>query len=71
MCVGVGIVDALCVVLVVVEAGVVVVVMLYWNSIEHYGVVWFVVDLAVVGGSGVITFDFILEEVEFWLVVID
>lgn len=40
-----------------------VVVMIYWNLVLCYGVDVFVWDLVVVGGFGLIIFDFIFDEV--------
>jgi len=51
------------VVCVVVDEGVFVFVMIYWNFVDYYGVDWFVVDFVSVGGVGLIMFDFILDEV--------
>jgi tryptophan synthase alpha chain len=48
-------------------AGVPVLVMTYWNPIDHYGVAAFARDLAAVGGSGLITPDLTPEEAGPWL----
>jgi tryptophan synthase alpha chain len=54
--------------------GVPVLVMLYWNLVEHYrggGVGGFARDLAAAGGSGLITPDLIPDEAQEWLAVSD
>lgn len=44
-----------------------VVVMTYWNPVEHYGVAAFARDLAAAGGSGAITPDLIPDEAGGWI----
>jgi tryptophan synthase alpha chain len=44
-----------------------VLVMTYWNPVDHYGVRAFARDLAAVGGSGLITPDLTVEEAGSWL----
>lgn len=71
---GVRSADVLRTVAAVAETGVPVVVMLYWNLVEHYrggGVTGFARDLAAAGGSGLITPDLIPEEADDWLAVSD
>jgi len=53
------------------EAGVPVVVMTYWNTVERYGVDAFARDLAAAGGSGLITPDLIPEEAGEWVAASD
>ena len=53
------------------EAGVPVVVMTYWNTIERYGVDAFARDLAAAGGSGLITPDLIPDEAGEWIAASD
>jgi tryptophan synthase alpha chain len=53
------------------EAGVPVLVMTYWNTIERYGVDAFARDLAAAGGSGLITPDLIPEEAAEWIAASD
>jgi tryptophan synthase alpha chain len=48
-------------------AGVPVLVMTYWNPVDHYGVDAFARDLAAAGGSGLITPDLTPEEAGPWL----
>ena len=48
-------------------AGVPVLVMTYWNPVDHYGVRAFARDLASAGGSGMITPDLTPEEAQPWL----
>ncbi len=62
----------------VAQAGVPVVVMTYWNLVEHFrgtgtdrGVAVFARDLANAGGSGLITPDLIPDEAQQWLAVSD
>ncbi|WP_116113854.1 tryptophan synthase subunit alpha [Austwickia chelonae] len=50
----------------VVDAGGTAVVMSYWNPILRYGIERFAADLAVAGGSGVITPDLIPDEGDSW-----
>jgi tryptophan synthase alpha chain len=71
---GVRSADVLRTVTAVAETGVPVVVMLYWNLVEHYrggGVTGFSRDLAAAGGSGLITPDLIPEEADEWLAASD
>jgi len=51
----------------VARAGVPVLIMTYWNPIDHYGVPAFARDLASAGGSGLITPDLTPEEAGPWL----
>jgi tryptophan synthase alpha chain len=51
----------------VAQAGVPVLVMTYWNPVDHYGVEAFARDLAAAGGSGLITPDLTPEEAGPWL----
>jgi tryptophan synthase alpha chain len=51
----------------VARTGVPVLVMTYWNPVEHYGVAAFARDLAQAGGSGLITPDLTPEEAGPWL----
>jgi tryptophan synthase alpha chain len=53
------------------EAGVPVLLMTYWNTIERYGVATFARDLAAAGGSGLITPDLIPEEAAEWVAASD
>jgi tryptophan synthase alpha chain len=53
------------------DAGVPVLVMTYWNTIERYGVDRFARDLAAAGGSGLITPDLIPDEAEPWIAASD
>jgi tryptophan synthase alpha chain len=46
--------------------GVPVLVMTYWNPIEHYGVEKFAAELLKVGGVGLITPDLTIEEADSW-----
>jgi tryptophan synthase alpha chain len=48
------------------DLGLACVVMTYWNPIERYGVTRFASDLALNGGSGVITPDLTIEESDGW-----
>lgn len=59
--------DVLRTVQAVAAAGVPVLVMTYWNPVDHYGVDAFARDLAAVGGSGLITPDLTPEEAGPWL----
>jgi tryptophan synthase alpha chain len=51
----------------VAASGVPVLVMTYWNPVEHYGVGAFARDLAAAGGSGLITPDLTPDEAGPWL----
>jgi tryptophan synthase alpha chain len=64
---GVHITDVLRTVEAVAAAGVPVLVMTYWNPVDHYGVARFARDLASAGGSGLITPDLPPEEAGQWL----
>jgi len=64
---GTRVADVLRTVEAVAGAGVPVLVMTYWNPIDHYGVDAFARDLASAGGSGLITPDLTPEEAGSWL----
>jgi len=64
---GVQVTDVLHTVETVAAAGVPVLVMTYWNPVDHYGVGSFARDLAGAGGSGLITPDLPPEEAGPWL----
>jgi tryptophan synthase alpha chain len=64
---GVRVADVLRTVAAVAAAGVPVLVMTYWNPVDHYGVRAFARDLASAGGSGLITPDLTPEEAQPWL----
>ena len=64
---GVHIPDVLHTVEAVAATGVPVLVMTYWNPVDHYGVDRFARDLAAAGGSGMITPDLAPEEAGPWL----
>jgi tryptophan synthase alpha chain len=64
---GVHVPDVLRTVEAVAMAGVPVLVMTYWNPVDHYGVEAFARDLATAGGSGLITPDLTPEEAAPWL----
>jgi tryptophan synthase alpha chain len=64
---GVRVADVLRTVEAVAAGGVPVLVMTYWNPIDHYGVRAFTQDLARAGGSGMITPDLTPEEAQPWL----
>ncbi len=64
---GIRVTDVLRTVEAVAAAGVPVLVMTYWNPVDHYGVDSFARDLAAVGGSGLITPDLTPEEAGPWL----
>jgi tryptophan synthase alpha chain len=51
----------------VAASGTPVLVMTYWNPVDHYGVARFAADLAAAGGSGLITPDLTPEEAGPWL----
>jgi tryptophan synthase alpha chain len=53
------------------QAGVPVLLMTYWNLVEHYGVDGFARDLAAAGGAGLITPDLIPDEADDWLAAAD
>jgi tryptophan synthase alpha chain len=59
--------DVLATVQAVASTGVPVLVMTYWNPVDHYGVAAFARDLADAGGSGLITPDLTPEEAGPWL----
>jgi tryptophan synthase alpha chain len=64
---GTRVADVLRTVEAVAAAGVAVLVMTYWNPVDHYGVRAFARDLAAAGGSGLITPDLSPEEAGPWL----
>jgi tryptophan synthase alpha chain len=64
---GARVTDTLRTVEAVAATGVPVLVMTYWNPVDHYGVTRFARDLAVAGGSGLITPDLTPEEAGEWL----
>ena len=64
---GVHVTDVLRTVEAIAATGAAVLVMTYWNPIDHYGVDAFARDLAGVGGSGMITPDLPPEEAGPWL----
>jgi tryptophan synthase alpha chain len=64
---GIKVADVLRTVTAVAEAGVPVLVMTYWNPVDHHGVEAFARDLAAAGGSGLITPDLTPEEAGPWL----
>jgi len=64
---GTKVADVLRTVEAVAAAGVPVLVMTYWNPVDHYGVRAFARDLAAAGGSGLITPDLTVEEAGPWL----
>jgi tryptophan synthase alpha chain len=64
---GTRVADVLRTVQAVAGAGVPVLVMTYWNPVDHYGVGAFARDLAGAGGSGLITPDLTPEEAGPWL----
>jgi tryptophan synthase alpha chain len=68
---GVRVADVLATVEAVAGAGVPVLVMTYWNPVDHYGVEAFARDLAAAGGSGLITPDLTPEEAGPWLAASD
>jgi len=63
---GTRVLDVLRTVEAVAAAGVPVLVMTYWNPVDHYGVTAFARDLAAAGGSGLITPDLTPEEAGAW-----
>ena len=64
---GTKVADTLRTVEAVAATGVPVLVMTYWNPVDHYGVGAFARDLAAAGGSGLITPDLTPEEAGPWL----
>jgi len=64
---GTRVTDVLRTVEAVAAGGVPVLVMTYWNPVDHYGVAAFARDLAAAGGSGLITPDLTPEEAGPWL----
>jgi tryptophan synthase alpha chain len=68
---GVRVADVLATVEAVARAGVPVLVMTYWNPVDHYGVDAFARDLAGAGGSGLITPDITPDEAGPWLAAAD
>ena len=64
---GTRVADVLHTVEAVAGAGVPVLVMTYWNPVDHYGVAGFAASLAAAGGSGLITPDLTPEEAGPWL----
>jgi tryptophan synthase alpha chain len=64
---GTKVADTLRTVEAVTATGVPVLVMTYWNPVDHYGVGAFARDLAAAGGSGLITPDLTPEEAGPWL----
>jgi tryptophan synthase alpha chain len=64
---GTRVADVLHTVQAVAGTGVPVLVMTYWNPVDHYGVAAFARDLADAGGSGLITPDLTPEEAGSWL----
>jgi tryptophan synthase alpha chain len=64
---GIRVKDVLATVEAVAGAGVPVLVMTYWNPVDHYGIPAFARDLAAAGGSGLITPDLTPEEAGPWL----
>ena len=64
---GTRVTDVLCTVEALAAGGVPVLVMTYWNPVDHYGVRRFARDLAAAGGCGLITPDLPPEEAGPWL----
>jgi tryptophan synthase alpha chain len=64
---GVHVTDVLATVEAIAATGAPVLVMTYWNPVDHYGVKAFARDLASAGGSGMITPDLPPEEAAEWL----
>jgi tryptophan synthase alpha chain len=64
---GTRVADVLRTVAAVASTGVAVLVMTYWNPVDHYGVAAFARDLDAAGGSGLITPDLTPEEAGPWL----
>jgi tryptophan synthase alpha chain len=63
--------DVLDLVQAIADSGTAVLVMTYWNPIDHYGVHAFARDLAAAGGAGLITPDLTPEEAGPWLAASD
>jgi tryptophan synthase alpha chain len=63
--------DVLDLVQAIADSGAAVVVMTYWNPIDHYGVDAFARDLAAAGGAGLVTPDLTPEEAGPWLAASD
>jgi tryptophan synthase alpha chain len=68
---GIRVSDVLRTVEAVAQSGVPVLVMTYWNPVDHYGVARFARDLAAAGGAGLITPDLTPEEAGPWLSAAD
>jgi tryptophan synthase alpha chain len=68
---GVRVKDVLATVEAVAATGVPVLVMTYWNPVEHYGTDAFARDLAAAGGAGAITPDLVPEEAGSWLAAVE
>jgi tryptophan synthase alpha chain len=68
---GTHVTDVLHTVEAVAAAGVPVLVMTYWNPVDHYGVADFAAALAAAGGAGLITPDLPPEEAADWLAAAD
>ena len=68
---GTHITDVLRTVQAVAGTGVAVLVMTYWNPVDHYGVASFAADLAEAGGAGLITPDLPPEEAAQWFSAAD
>jgi tryptophan synthase alpha chain len=68
---GVRVSDVLATVEAVAQSGVPVLVMTYWNPVDHYGVAAFARDLAAAGGAGLITPDLPPEEAGSWVSAAD
>ena len=66
-CGGTRTADVLRTVEAVAQTGVPVLVMTYWNPVEHFGVDRFAASLAAAGGAGLITPDLIPDEAQPWL----
>jgi tryptophan synthase alpha chain len=64
---GTRVADVLTTTAAVAGTGVPVLVMTYWNPVDHYGVAAFARDLAAAGGSGLITPDLTPDEAGPWL----
>ena len=68
---GTRVTDVLRTVEAVAGTGVPLLVMTYWNPVDHYGVASFAADLAAAGGAGLITPDLPPEEAAGWLSAAD